>query len=261
MYLPCIHVNSYLSIMYVCMYARNCLCIVFILGVCGGSSWLNSMFMWWTWKRGEIWVHRIGVVLNFRWKDGLGWFILYVWQSLWNKICEIYSDLYVDFFYFSSSLLRWGHLDLELAGSHCWCLSDASIGNANLICKCWYIFLRRCKEKRSSLIRNFLFSLFLVSVTCPLTTLFLPLEVGFLDLVIPRSFLYVIMIIFFWIWLLVNMISVEVEKQSFCDLKVVNNTEHHVAFKVPFLWLLQTCMISRYVYSPSILWFSMVVWF
>ena len=26
--------------------------------------------------------------------------------------------------------------------------------------------------------------------------------------------------------------SVELEKQSFCDLKVANNTEHHVAFKV-----------------------------
>lgn len=26
--------------------------------------------------------------------------------------------------------------------------------------------------------------------------------------------------------------SVELDKQSFCDLKVANNTEHHVAFKV-----------------------------
>lgn len=26
--------------------------------------------------------------------------------------------------------------------------------------------------------------------------------------------------------------AVELEKQSFCDLKVANNTEHHVAFKV-----------------------------
>lgn len=25
---------------------------------------------------------------------------------------------------------------------------------------------------------------------------------------------------------------VELEKQSYCDLKVTNNTEHHVAFKV-----------------------------
>lgn len=36
---------------------------------------------------------------------------------------------------------------------------------------------------------------------------------------------------------LIFMCSVELEKQSYCDLKVVNNTEHHVAFKVSLLFL------------------------
>lgn len=56
---------------------------------------------------------------------------------------------------------------------------------------------------------------------------------------------------------MVFMFSVELEKPSFCDLKVVNNTEHHVAFKV--------CKVSvhsriyGYVYSWSILRLFMFV--
>ncbi|KAF3448258.1 hypothetical protein FNV43_RR08971 [Rhamnella rubrinervis] len=39
--------------------------------------------------------------------------------------------------------------------------------------------------------------------------------------------------------------SVELEKQSFCDLKVVNNTEHHVAFKV------KTTSPKKYFVRPN----------
>ncbi|KAB5573990.1 hypothetical protein DKX38_001184 [Salix brachista] len=38
---------------------------------------------------------------------------------------------------------------------------------------------------------------------------------------------------------------VELEKQSFCDLKVVNNTEHHVAFKV------KTTSPKKYFVRPN----------
>ena len=43
------------------------------------------------------------------------------------------------------------------------------------------------------------------------------------------------------------MFSVEIEKQIFCDIKVVNNTEHHVGFKV--LFLLQMHMNLLCVFS------------
>ncbi|KAJ6427087.1 hypothetical protein OIU84_022646 [Salix udensis] len=40
-------------------------------------------------------------------------------------------------------------------------------------------------------------------------------------------------------------VQVELEKQSFCDLKVVNNTEHHVAFKV------KTTSPKKYFVRPN----------
>lgn len=39
-------------------------------------------------------------------------------------------------------------------------------------------------------------------------------------------------------------VLVELEKQSYCDLKVTNNTESYVAFKVCFIWIFQNLTIA-----------------
>lgn len=51
---------------------------------------------------------------------------------------------------------------------------------------------------------------------------------------------------------LTNMVllqSVELDKQSYCDLKVVNNTEHHVAFKVLSFRMYTHAFLLLYLFS------------
>ena len=47
--------------------------------------------------------------------------------------------------------------------------------------------------------------------------------------------------------------SVEVDKQSYCDLRVVNNTEHHVAFKVLFFLICTHASLFLYPFFKAIL--------
>lgn len=61
------------------------------------------------------------------------------------------------------------------------------------------------------------------------------------------------LVILIVIIIIMFMLTVELEKQTFCDLKVVNNTQNYVAFKVIYLF---TCSFPNWL--PSC--FSITVW-
>lgn len=47
---------------------------------------------------------------------------------------------------------------------------------------------------------------------------------------------------YIYIYICFDIVSVELEKQSYCDLKVANKTEDYVAFKVNFI-----CFLSFFI--------------